>query len=166
MLLLHIYSKYLSDLPPPDVDIHFISHTSYRMRTKGWLVLLLCPVEALRLETLSLFSRKKTSLASSLLEVNKDYETEGRPPWAGGGLLSDLANALIASPLFKVIKQGARNVIIDGAIDKGIQWNERRDEMARNQESLNRFYAEVEDKSTTYPSYYTQVINSLGFLLQ
>ena len=95
--------------------------------------------------------------ASSLLEANKDFETDGKPRWAGGGFISDLTSALIASPLFKVINLGARNVIIDGAINTGIKWNERKDELALQQNLLDKFYQEVEDKSVVYPSYYTQV---------
>ena len=103
-------------------------------------------------------ARLHTQLAaSSLLEANKEYETEGKPRWAGGGVISDITSALIASPLFKFIKLGARNLIIDGAISKGIQWKERRDELASKQSMLEKFFQEVEDKSVVYPFYYTQV---------
>ena len=128
------------------------------MKTWGLLALLAWPTSALIPSRVPHGPRVQVKVAaSSLLEANKDYESEGKPRWAGGGFISDLTSDLIASPLFKFIKLGARNLIINGAVNKGIQWKERRDELASKQSTLEKFYRDVEDKSLVYPSYYTQV---------
>jgi hypothetical protein len=88
--------------------------------------------------------------------IDNEYETSGKPKWAGGGPISDLANALIASPLFKYIKWSARRLLITNAAKRGVPWEKNRDYLATQQSTLDECYAIVENKDVVYPSYYTQ----------
>lgn len=111
----------------------------------------------------SAFLHSRSSSPSAMLRaVDIDaelspYETSGRPRWAGGGPVSDLANALIASPLFKYVKAGARNLIIKGSAKAGVDWEANRAALQAQQSSLDECFLAVNDASMQYPWYYTQV---------
>lgn len=91
-------------------------------------------------------------------KVENSIDLFDKPKWAAGGIVSDLVNALIAfKPLFKLLKIGARKVIMDSAEKKGVLWRMNAaslKEMSSN--VLQDWYEDVEVKDTVYPEYYTQ----------
>ncbi len=70
--------------------------------------------------------RQPTRCQATNTDVPPQY-TEGssaRPPWAGGGLLSDLANiAINTPPIYAVLTRAAKFVLKRGAQKQGIDWD-------------------------------------------
>jgi len=88
------------------------------------------------------------------------YESTGRemerPKWAAGGIVSDVVNLLINSPIYQLMKPVARQVLINTAETNGIAWSKIREEFEEDQSEIDAIYDEVENKELTYPPYYTQ----------
>mmetsp|Transcript_37427 Transcript_37427/g.49308 ORF Transcript_37427/g.49308 Transcript_37427/m.49308 type:complete len:404 (-) Transcript_37427:205-1416(-) len=89
--------------------------------------------------------------------VPKEQDILEKPDWAGGGLISDMVNILIGiKPIFKILRSGARNVLIQNAEKKGIEWQEESDQLMAKQEELEILLEEVVNKDMEYPDYYLQ----------
>ena len=90
--------------------------------------------------------------------ATNNFETKlDKPKWAGGGPISSLVNALISfKPLYNVMKVGARSVLIDTAQDNGVPWIDTADYLSKQTALLSTYFSELEDKSISYPFYYTQ----------
>lgn len=80
------------------------------------------------------------------------------PAWAGGGPLSDFVNILINSPLYVLMRVGARRVLISTAEKKGVMWrdNVRALESAFAHEDRAAALAAITDPDLVYPEYYLQ----------
>lgn len=102
--------------------------------------------------------------------------TEARPRWAGGGLLSDLANlAITTPPVYALLTRAAKFVLKRGAQKQGIDWdgtvqrlqtqpqvcgtintwwhNHHHTYTTRAPQIMQHFAA-LENPSITYPDYY------------
>jgi ubiquinone/menaquinone biosynthesis C-methylase UbiE len=76
-----------------------------------------------------------------------------KPDWAGENLLSQIVNGLIKTkPIYRVMKQQARKVLINTAEKNGIPWRQtvREFETSGIQDRL----AQISDPNVTYPDYY------------
>eukprot|EP00667_Euglena_gracilis_P007344 EG_transcript_7419 len=80
-----------------------------------------------------------------------------QPAWAGQGPLSALVNGLIASPLYPLMKKGARDTIIQTAEKNGVQWREelRSWNEPGNQARVQAAYQQINDPTVVYPAYFT-----------
>jgi len=76
-----------------------------------------------------------------------------KPDWAGDDLLSRLVNGLIQTkPLYAIMKQQARRVLIKTAEQKGVPWRQICEQLAAiDTESL---LSQVSNPAVTYPDYY------------
>lgn len=66
-------------------------------------------------------------------------------------------NLLIASPLFGVLKEGARRRIRGVAEGRGVPWQARVAELERS--AVFRIKEELEDRGLRYPAYYTRAFH-------
>lgn len=80
-----------------------------------------------------------------------------KPKWAGDDFLSRLVNVAIESPLFGVLKEGARKRIKDTAERRGVPWQQRVFELEHS--GVFEIKDEIEDRSLAYPSYYTRAFH-------
>ncbi|KAL4427656.1 hypothetical protein ABPG75_001745 [Micractinium tetrahymenae] len=80
-----------------------------------------------------------------------------KPKWAGDDLLSRLVNVVINSPLFGVLKEGARKRIKQTAESRGVPWQHRVFELEHS--GVFEIKEEIEDKALVYPSYYTRAFH-------
>jgi SAM-dependent methyltransferase len=78
------------------------------------------------------------------------------PAWAGGGPVSGLVNALIRSPLYGLMRVGARQVLISTAEKKGVMWREDVRKLDDGFSAAERAaaLADVRDERLVYPEYY------------
>ena len=77
-----------------------------------------------------------------------------KPNWAGEGLLSQFVNLLIQTkPIYSLMKQQARQVIIKTAEKNGIDWC-RNCEILENSQA-KQLFSEIVNSDITYPDYYT-----------
>jgi len=94
------------------------------------------------------------------LKTGTSFEQETvqeKPDWAGGGFVSDLVNTLIGiKPLFNLMKTGARNVLIQNAEKKGINWQDNTAALLALEEKLEAVKNELTSPSVEYPDYYTR----------
>lgn len=82
---------------------------------------------------------------------------EDIPKWAGGGPVSQAVNALISfKPLFNLMKQGARNVLISTAEKNKVPWRQRARELQSKETLIRQYFSDVEYKELMYPDYYLQ----------
>jgi hypothetical protein len=83
------------------------------------------------------------------------------PAWEGGGLLSNFVNALIASPLYPIMKMAARSTLISTAENNGIAWREivKDAEIDFSEDERRDALERITDKNLAakYPEYYMKV---------
>lgn len=89
---------------------------------------------------------------SSLDEV----DLKEKPKWAAGGVVSDIVNFLINSPLYMLMKPIARQTLINTAQRNGIDWIERRASLEAQQGILDNNMKIIESVQMSYPDYYTK----------
>lgn len=76
-----------------------------------------------------------------------------KPDWAGDDLLSRLVNVLIQTkPIYSVMKQQARRVIVKTAEKNGIPWRQNYEELAAS--GANQRLEQIANPSIIYPDYY------------
>jgi ubiquinone/menaquinone biosynthesis C-methylase UbiE len=76
-----------------------------------------------------------------------------KPDWAGENLLSQIVNGLIKTkPIYGVMKQQARKVLINTAEKNGIPWRQTVQEFEAS--GIQDQLGQVSDPSVTYPDYY------------
>lgn len=80
-------------------------------------------------------------------------EEKLKPDWAGDDWLSRLVNLLIQTPpLYKLMKQQARQIIIKTAEKNGISWRTNYQKLEQSQAKAN--LEEITNPQVIYPSYY------------
>lgn len=80
-----------------------------------------------------------------------------QPVWTGqDSLPSRLVNLLISSPLFPLLKIGARQQMQMTAEKNDIPWRKTVEQLRAEQAQLQQLYDAVVDDAIEYPSYYTQ----------
>lgn len=105
----------------------------------------------------SMVVRSSSSSSSTVVEKVSAPVILSKPKWAAGGIVSDTVNALISfKPLFGIMKGMARNTLIETAEKNAIPWRGRAEELEGENEVLSGLLESVEDKSVSYPAYYTQ----------
>lgn len=88
-----------------------------------------------------------------MTEVETAMTEQLKPHWAGDDWLSQVVNGLIQTkPLYAVMKQQARRVMIQTAEKKGIPWRERAEELA--QSGVVERLGSLTNPEITYPDYY------------
>ncbi|MCT7957198.1 class I SAM-dependent methyltransferase [Laspinema palackyanum] len=76
-----------------------------------------------------------------------------KPDWAGGDLLSQFVNLLIQTkPIYWLMKQQARQVIIKTAEKNGIPWRKNYSDLEASE--AKNLLATITNSTVTYPSYY------------
>jgi len=79
--------------------------------------------------------------------------TKIKPNWAGEGLLSQFVNLLIQTkPIYSLMKQQARQVLIKTAEKNGISWRKNCEILEKS--NVKQQLAEIANPSITYPDYY------------
>lgn len=79
--------------------------------------------------------------------------TKLKPDWAGDDLLSRIVNGLIhIKPIYALMKQQARQVIIKTAEKNGISWRQTVQSLDRAE--VKESLASLSDPQVTYPDYY------------
>lgn len=79
--------------------------------------------------------------------------TKVKPDWAGEDILSRFVNVLIQTkPIYQVMKQQARQVIIKTAEKNGIPWRKNYQELENSQ--AKNIYSEIINENLTYPDYF------------
>ena len=82
-----------------------------------------------------------------------------RPAWAAGSStgLSRLVNAVIDSPVYPLMKKGARDTLISTAERNGIAWRAEAERLRKlEQSTLEPLQRQLEDARVAYPAYYTR----------
>mmetsp|Transcript_1413 Transcript_1413/g.4565 ORF Transcript_1413/g.4565 Transcript_1413/m.4565 type:complete len:368 (+) Transcript_1413:1407-2510(+) len=80
-----------------------------------------------------------------------------QPAWTGeDSLPSRLVNLLIASPLFPLLKIGARQQLQMTAEKNDIPWRKTVERLRGERERLQQLYDVVVDRAIEYPAYYTR----------
>lgn len=85
--------------------------------------------------------------------------TLDRPAWAAGSStgLSRFVNAVIASPVYPLMKKGARDTLISTAEKNGIAWRKEAERLRQVEAStLEPLQRRLEDPGVSYPDYYTR----------
>lgn len=78
---------------------------------------------------------------------------QSKPAWAGDDFLSRCVNLLIhTKPIYAVMKQQARQVLIKTAEKNGVPWRKRVEELAAS--GLQQRVAELTNETVRYPDYY------------
>ncbi len=78
---------------------------------------------------------------------------QGKPAWAGDDLLSRFVNSLIRTkPIYAVLKQQARQVLIKTAEKNGIPWRQHSAELAES--GVQADLAQLTSPDVVYPDYY------------
>lgn len=78
---------------------------------------------------------------------------QSKPAWAGDDLLSRCVNLLIQTkPIYAVMKQQARQVLIKTAEKNGIPWQQQYEELAAS--GIQQQAARFTDQTIHYPDYY------------
>jgi ubiquinone/menaquinone biosynthesis C-methylase UbiE len=76
-----------------------------------------------------------------------------KPDWAGEDLLSRFVNLLIhTKPLYQLMKQQARRVLIKTAERNGVPWRKHYQELEKS--GVKTLLDEITNKNVTYPDYY------------
>ncbi len=76
-----------------------------------------------------------------------------KPDWAGENLLSQVVNGLIKTkPVYRLMKQQARKVLINTAEKNGIPWRQTVQDFEAS--GIQNQLGDVTDSSVTYPDYY------------
>eukprot|EP01025_Chloroclados_australasicus_P051665 TRINITY_DN6025_c0_g1_i2.p1 TRINITY_DN6025_c0_g1~~TRINITY_DN6025_c0_g1_i2.p1 ORF type:complete len:369 (+),score=19.70 TRINITY_DN6025_c0_g1_i2:24-1109(+) len=79
------------------------------------------------------------------------------PKWTGEGWMSQAANFLIKNPvIYPYLKLGARQVLINTAEKKGVQWKQSVQDFEAVKDKLEEIYLQVNDPTIEYPFYYKQ----------
>jgi ubiquinone/menaquinone biosynthesis C-methylase UbiE len=79
--------------------------------------------------------------------------TKLKPDWAGEDLLSRLVNLMIQTrPIYALMKQQARQVLIKTAEKNGIPWRQTR--QALDTPAVRQYLDELTNPEVTYPDYY------------
>ncbi|CAM9821743.1 unnamed protein product, partial [Chrysoparadoxa australica] len=95
------------------------------------------------------------AVSSTPWQMQQKEVTDTKPKWAGGGLVSELVNALISyKPLYGLLKVEARKVLIKTAEEKGVNWTRESDRLLQMREKLEQLKEATEDKGLVYPDYY------------
>jgi ubiquinone/menaquinone biosynthesis C-methylase UbiE len=80
-------------------------------------------------------------------------ENKLKPDWAGDDLLSRFVNLLIQTkPVYSLMKQQARQVLIKTAEKNGIPWRNNYQEL--EQSKVKELFYEITNSEITYPDYY------------
>ncbi|MCM1982300.1 class I SAM-dependent methyltransferase [Lyngbya confervoides] len=80
-------------------------------------------------------------------------ETSLKPKWAGEDWLSQWVNRLIATqPLYALMKQQARQVLIKTAEKKGVPWRQSYEQLS--QSTVRTLLPHLENSQIDYPDYY------------
>ena len=78
---------------------------------------------------------------------------QSKPAWAGDDLLSRFVNVLIQTkPIYAVMKQQARQVLIKTAEKNGIPWRQNYEDLAAS--SIQQQLEQITSPKITYPDYY------------
>lgn len=78
---------------------------------------------------------------------------QSKPAWAGDDFLSQCVNLLIhTKPVYAVMKQQARQVLIKTAEKNGVPWRKRVEELAAS--GLQQRAGELTNETVRYPDYY------------
>jgi ubiquinone/menaquinone biosynthesis C-methylase UbiE len=78
---------------------------------------------------------------------------QSKPAWAGDDLLSRFVNLLIQTkPIYAVMKQQARQVLIKTAEKNGVPWRKHYEELAGS--GIQQQLAQITNPAVTYPDYY------------
>lgn len=78
---------------------------------------------------------------------------QSKPAWAGDDLLSRCVNLLIQTkPLYALMKQQARQVLIKTAEKNGVPWRKRYEELAAA--GIQQQIAQITNPTVQYPDYY------------
>lgn len=78
---------------------------------------------------------------------------QSKPAWAGDDLLSRCVNLLIQTkPLYALMKQQARQVLIKTAESNGVPWRQHYEELAAS--GIQQHLAEMTNQAVQYPDYY------------
>jgi len=85
-----------------------------------------------------------------------------RPAWAGDDALSSFVNALIASPLYSLMKPLARYTLIDTAERNGIPWRAEVERQEAERARLEALRLALTDPSVSYPAYCAFSVEGLG----
>ena len=103
-------------------------------------------------------SKDVTSMCLTSTKVDTDVDSDliEKPAWAAGGLVSDIVNGLIKSPLYALMKPLARQALINTAEKASIPWVSRRESLRARQCEIDEYFKEIEVPGMTYPEYYTQ----------
>ena len=91
-----------------------------------------------------------------IAQAQVDSDLIEKPAWSAGGLVSDIVNALIKSPLYTLMKPLARQALINTAEKASIPWVSRRESLRAKQTEIDRYFKDLEVSEMTYPKYYTQ----------
>lgn len=79
--------------------------------------------------------------------------SKAKPDWAGADLLSRIVNLLIQTkPIYALMKQQARRVLIKTAEKNGVAWRQTYQELEAS--GAREAVAEVTNPAVTYPDYY------------
>ena len=78
---------------------------------------------------------------------------QSKPAWAGDALLSRFLNVLIQTkPIYAVMKQQARQVLIKTAQKNGIPWRQNYEDLAAS--GIQQQLEQITNPEITYPDYY------------
>jgi ubiquinone/menaquinone biosynthesis C-methylase UbiE len=80
-------------------------------------------------------------------------EEKLKPNWAGEDLLSRFVNLLInTKPLYQIMKNQARNVLIKTAEENGVPWRKNYQELENS--NVKQLLKEITNPNVSYPDYY------------
>jgi ubiquinone/menaquinone biosynthesis C-methylase UbiE len=96
---------------------------------------------------------QRDSGMSTKLDATKLGATKLKPDWAGSDRLSWVVNRLIQTkPLYALMKQQARQVLISTAEKNGIPWRKTAADLAAS--GIQQQLAAIADPAIVYPDYY------------
>lgn len=85
--------------------------------------------------------------------MTQSISQKTKPDWAGEDLLSRFVNLLIQTkPLYKLMKQQARGVLIKTAEKKGVPWRKKCQTLEAS--GVQQFLPEITNPNVVYPDYY------------
>ena len=98
--------------------------------------------------------QSRTSQQSNPTQSTVQQTDKRKPDWAGDDLLSRFVNLLInTKPIYGLMKQQARRVLISTAEKNGIPW--RQTYQAFERSTVKERLPEVTNEAIAYPEYYT-----------
>lgn len=90
---------------------------------------------------------------STVLIVCRGMSLQSKPAWAGDDFLSQCVNLLIQTkPIYGLMKQQARKVLIKTAEKNGVPWRQHYDELVAS--GIQQKITQLTDNSVRYPDYY------------